>query len=47
MLGALNDTPFVDKNKIVIDSFPLKKENLYNIILPNAPYFAGDWMIIY
>jgi hypothetical protein len=25
ILGALNDTPFVDKNKIVINSFSLGK----------------------
>jgi hypothetical protein len=28
MLGALNDTPFVDRNKIVINSFSLGKQKL-------------------
>jgi hypothetical protein len=28
MLGALNDTPFVDKNKIVINSFSFGKKNI-------------------
>jgi hypothetical protein len=34
MLRALNDTPFVDKNKIVINSFFLGEVK----ILPPAPY---------
>jgi hypothetical protein len=39
MLGALNDTSFVDKNKIVINSFAFLEIKIINKILPTAPYF--------
>jgi hypothetical protein len=41
MLGALNDTPFVDKNKIVIDSFSWGNKN-YIIKSSTHPIFFGD-----
>jgi hypothetical protein len=43
MLGALNDTPFVDKNKIVINSFSWRNKN-YKIKYSHPPHiflFAG------
>jgi hypothetical protein len=42
MLGALNDTPFVNKNKIVINSFSLGKNENYEINPPTGPIFFGD-----
>jgi hypothetical protein len=36
MLGALNDTPFIDKNEIIINSFSLGNKN-YKIKSSHLP----------
>jgi hypothetical protein len=39
MLGALNDTPFIYKNKIVINSFSWENKNYKT---KSIQYFFGD-----
>jgi hypothetical protein len=42
LLGALNDTPFVDKNKIVINIVFLWGDKNYKIKSSHPPHIFGD-----
>jgi hypothetical protein len=42
MLGAFNDTPFVDRNKIVIYNFSFGEIKIVKYNPPTRPIYFGD-----